>query len=84
MAHQSGDTFMFDKYAMYLGDGSNDPASAGYWHRSGVGLNVADGDLIMSQADDALGASKAWIIDAASNRGGKTIKIGVARNGNYV
>lgn len=84
LAHQSGDTFMFDKYAMYLGDGSNDPASAGYWHRSGVGLNVADGDLIMSQADDALGASKAWIINAASNRGVKTIKIGVARNGNYV
>ena len=83
MAHLGGDKFMFDKYSMYLGGGNNNNAAvAGYWHRLGVGYNVTDENLIVNHYDDVLGASKNWLIQAATNN--SAITIGIARSGNYI
>lgn len=83
MAHLGGDTFMFDKYSMYLGGGNNNnAAAAGYWHRMAVGYGVADENLMVNHFGDVLGSSKDWLVQAATNR--STIKIGIARSGNYI
>lgn len=83
MAHLGGDTFMFDKYSMYLGGGNNNnAAAAGYWHRLAVGYGVADENLIVNHYDDVLGVSKNWLIQAATNN--SAITIGIARSGNYI
>lgn len=83
MAHLGGDTFMFDKYSMYLGGGNNNnAAAAGYWHRMAVGYGVADENLILNHFGDVFGVSKDWLVQAATNR--SAIKIGIARSGNYI
>jgi uncharacterized protein YjdB len=83
MAHLGGDTFMFDKYSMYLGDGNNNnAAAAGYWHRMAVGYGVADENLMVNHFGDVFGSSKDWLVQAATNR--SAIKIGIARSGNYI
>lgn len=83
MAHLGGDTFMFDKYSMYLGGGNNNnAAAAGYWHRMAVGYGVADENLMVNHFGDVLGSSKDWLVQAATNH--SAIKIGIARSGNYI
>ena len=83
MAHLGGDTFMFDKYSMYLGGGNNNnAAAAGYWHRMAVGYGVADENLMLNHFGDVFGVSKDCLVQAATNHG--AIKIGIARSGNYI
>lgn len=83
MAHLGGDTFMFDKYSMYLGGGNNNnAAAAGYWHRMAVGYGVADENLMLNHFGDVFGSSKDWLVQAATNH--SAIKIGIARSGNYI
>lgn len=83
MAHLGGDTFMFDKYSMYLGGGNNNnAAAAGYWHRMAVGYGVADENLMLNHFGDVFGVSKDWLVQAATNH--SAIKIGIARSGNYI
>lgn len=83
MAHLGGDTFMFDKYSMYLGGGNNNnAAAAGYWHRMAVGYGVKDENLMVNHFGDVFGVSKDWLVQAATNR--SAIKIVIARSGNYI
>ena len=80
MAHfATSESYMFDAFHMYLS--GNDVTAAGFWHRMNVGGDLENG-LLLNQANVELGMVRDWIIDAIQNK--KSLKAGIARNGNYI
>ena len=80
MAHfATSESYMFDAFHMYLS--GNDVSAAGVWHRMNVGGDLENG-LLLNQANVELGMVRDWIIDAIQNK--KSLKAGIARNGNYI
>ena len=80
MAHfATSESYMFDAFHMYLS--GKDVTEAGFWHRMNVGGDLEKG-LLLNQANVELGMVRDWIIDAIQNK--KSLKVGIARNGNYI
>ena len=76
---ETSESYMFDAFHMYLS--GNDVTAAGFWHRMNVGGDLENG-LLLNQANAELGMVRDWIIDAIQNK--KSLKVGIARNGNYI
>jgi len=75
----ASESYMFDAFHMYLS--GNDVSAGGFWHRMNVG-NDLENNLLLNQANDEMGMVRDWIVDAIQNK--KSLKVGIARNGNYI